>query len=159
MIQIFNESGITSEAAYSYFFTDLVTPFSREFESGRGMSGHGAIKGKINELLRTRNIDYIRSLYTFLTNHDKPRILQGLALDQSLFYTDFKYSFDGSGKAEFKNQRNHREAAAMVLTGVMNKEDLPLEARLNIDNPEYFKRVSTEGVAMANCLRTLLMKN
>lgn len=159
MIQIFNESGITSEAAYSYFFTDLVTPFSREFESGRGMSGHGAIKGKINELLRTRNIDYIRSLYTFLTNHDKPRILQGLALDQSLFYTDFKYSFDGSGKAKFKNQRNHREAAAMVLTGVMNKEDLPLEARLNIDNPEYFKRVSTEGVAMAKLLKDVINEN
>ena len=33
MAKIFNESGITSEAAYSYFFTDFVKAFTYDFES------------------------------------------------------------------------------------------------------------------------------
>lgn len=33
-VKFFNETGITSEAAYSYFFTDLLTNFAPAFDDG-----------------------------------------------------------------------------------------------------------------------------
>lgn len=156
MAKMFNESGITSEAAYSYFFTDLVKVFAYEFEAGKDTANSWAIKHKISELLRTRNIDYIRNLYTFLSNHDKPRIVHGLALEQPLFYTNFNIEYDKNG---VDINRKHRETAAMILSGASNLEELPIEARLNLDNPDYFQRVSTEGIAMAKFIKHSIDKN
>ena len=36
--KFFNETGITSEAGYSYFFTDLLTNFAPSFDTGDGLS-------------------------------------------------------------------------------------------------------------------------
>ena len=78
MTKFFNETGITSEAAYAYFFTELLTSFSRGFETGQNKCDtHDDFKKKSDLLINTRSIDYIRNLYTFMGNHDKMRTVHG----------------------------------------------------------------------------------
>lgn len=155
MIKFFNETGITSEAGYSYFFTDLMQVFGPEFERGtinnNDWRPQGFI-GKIYELISTRGIDFIRNLYTFVGNHDKPRILHGLALDMALFHGNLSVQ-DGNGNFNYAQNRDIRIKSMIQLANADDFNSLPLEAKLNIDNPEYFNTVSTYAVAMSQLLR------
>lgn len=154
MTKFFNETGITSEAAYSYFYTDLLKVFGPEYECGEvdmSASRHQKIVEKINELIRTKGIDYARTLFTFVGNHDKPRILQGLALDMGLFHGDLGV-YDGT-KANFGKNHENRKKVMIQLANADDFASLPLEAKLNIDNPEYFNTVSTYAAAMSQLLR------
>ena len=154
MIKFFNETGITSEAGYSYFFTDLMMIFGPEFEGGSVDTGDwrpNRIVGKINELMNTRGVDYVRNLFTFVGNHDKPRILQGLALDMGLFHG--KLDIYNGAKADFSKNHETRKKVMLQLANADDFSRLPLEAKLNIDNPEYFNTVSTYAVAMSQLLR------
>lgn len=157
MIKFLNETGITSEAAYSYFFTDMLHVFSADFADAQTVDSVkdrcNSIIWKVNELIRTRGIDYVRNLFTFVGNHDKPRVIHGLALDMKLFHGNLGI-FDNNGKAVFDNKnRENRIESMLQLANADDFNSLPLEAKLNIDNPEYFNTVSTYAVAMSQLLR------
>lgn len=144
MTKLFNETGITSEAAYSYFFTELLRSFSVAFDGGSdAVSGdHDMFKDKLDLLIETRSADFLRNLWTFMGNHDKPRMLHGLALDMALFHN----------LGDENRKRIHRRDSMQVLSGSKTVEDVPLELRMNVNNPEYFRTVSTRAVAMSKLL-------
>ena len=152
LTKFFNETGITSEAGYSYFFTDLLKIFAPEFESGRGISeNHDSFKNRLDLLLQTRSIDYLRNLYTFMGNHDKPRMIHGLAVDMRLFHSPLLFGYD-NGKANFSSEHKQREDAIRILSGAKTMSEVPVELRLNVDNNDYFKTVSSRAVAQSKLI-------
>ena len=159
MIKLFNEAGITSEAAYSYFFTDLMKLFGPDFTNGDTQydlkSRCNAFAAKFRELVSIRGIDYVRNLYTFVGNHDKPRVIHGLALNMKLFHGGLGV-FNNDGKANYEANRYNRIESMLQLANADDFDSLPLEAKLNIDNPEYFNTVSTYAVAMSQLLRNAM---
>ena len=156
MMKFYNGTGITSEAAYSYFFTDIIKVFGQEFEYGSSVENTrdrcNNFIYNLHSLIQTRGIDYARNLFTFVGNHDKPRIIHGLAVDMSLFHGSLSI-FDRYGSLNYDLNRKNRVESMIQLTNSDSEATLPLEARLNIDNPEYFKTVSTQAVAMSQLLR------
>lgn len=154
MAKFFNETGITTEAGYAYFFTDLLTVFSNEFESGtRASSTKDSFKNRLDLLLQTRSIDYLRNLYTFMGNQDKPRMIHGLAIDMSLFHSSVLHNYDKfSNPNEFYKTHKHRMDIIRVLSGAKNMSEVPIELRLNVDNNDYFRTVSSMAVAQSKLL-------
>ena len=152
-LKFYNETGITSEAGYSYLFSDIIKTFSADFADGK--RGGANIIGKVGELIKLRGLDFTRNLFTFVGNHDKTRTIHGLALDMELFHSSLNI-FDNEGKANFEKNRKYRMEALLQLTNSDNYEDLPLEAKLNIDNPEYFNTVSNKAIAMSQLLRNAI---
>ena len=152
--KFYNETGITSEAGYSYFFTNLLNVFSNEFETGKGASNtHDSFKNRLDLLLQTRNIDYLRNLYTFMGNHDKPRMIHGMAVDMSLFHSPIMHNYDRySNPDEFNRIHNHRMDVIRVLSGARTMTDVPIELRLNVDNNEYFRTISSRAIAQSKLL-------
>ncbi len=152
MAKFFNETGITTEAGYSYFFTNLLTSFAPAFDDGTSISEtHDGFKQRLDLLMQTRSADYIRNLWTFMDNHDKPRMIHGLALDMGLFHSSLKHGYK-NGHAEFEGNRSYRQDMMRALTGARTNTELPLELRLNIDNNEYFRTTSSRAAAMTNVL-------
>ena len=150
MTKFFNETGITSEAAYSYFFTELLTNFSREFETGNPYNiskTHDGFKRKYDLLINTRSADYLRNLYTFIGNHDKTRSIHGLAIDMTLFHSTLLHDYQN-----FNNNREQRKDVIRVLSGARTMNDVPLELLLNVDNLDYFRTVSSRAAAQTKLL-------
>ena len=148
MAKFFNETGITSEAGYSYFYTDLLKIFAPEFETGTNISpNHDSFKNRFDLLLQTRSADYLRNLYTFMGNHDKPRLLHGLALDMGLFHSPMLNNYK-----DFNNYHEHRLEAIKVLSGAEKNSDIPIELRLNVDNNNYFRTINPRAVAMSKLI-------
>lgn len=146
MTKFFTETGITSEAAYSYFFTELLTSFSRDFENGtKQCNSHDDFKQKYDILINTRSADYLRNLYTFVGNHDKTRSIHGLALDMKLFNSTLIDTAES-------NKREQRYDVIRVLSNAKRIENVPLELRLNVDNLDYFRTVSPKAVAQTKLL-------
>jgi len=98
------ETGITSIANYSYFFSTVSNLFTRSFETG-DVAGkdydyvekllHQQMIGKKNEadsipFVRSGMLDSLIYSYTFVGNHDKPRALHCCALDMGMFYADLQ---------------------------------------------------------------------
>ena len=153
MTKFFNETGITSEAAYSYFFTELLVNFSPTFDSGsEEYEMHDKFRDKLELLMQTRNTDYLRNLYTFIGNHDKARVNHGFAVDMKLFYSPMVHSFEPNGKADFSRAHNDRIDAIKVLSGTTDLKNVPIELRLNVDNNDYFRTVSSRAVAQSKLL-------
>lgn len=166
MNTFFRETGITSEAGYSYTFTDLLRVFSADGESGiRYENGMPALKRRMAALLKDNSLDYIKNLWTFADNQDKPSVLHVMALDMELFHTnnldaDFKYNLNDYNKDLYeKRKRNSRISILQELTNSDRFEDLPLEAMMNIDNREYFKTVSPRATAMSKLIRSSINKS
>ncbi len=152
LTKFFNETGVTSEAAYSYLFTELLNTFSRDFETGKNIcESHDAFKHKLDLLMKTRSVDYVRNLYTFIGNHDKARTLHGLATDMKLYYSPLVYMNTGK-LADFETNREERLEAARVLSGSATVKEMPLELRLNVDNLDYFRTVSARAAAQTKTL-------
>ncbi len=135
------ETGITAVANYNYFFSLLPSLFSKNsFETGD--SNWEVNEGKnfeIREKLDTgwsgtnpgflfqSPDDGVVNSYTFIGNHDKPRVLHCLGLDMGLFNSDF-------------TNEEHKKAAASCLD--MNEEEID------------FDRLSNKAVAMATRLNS-----
>ena len=155
--KLFNESGITSEAAYSYFYTNVLNTVSRDFEQGGAVNAwiddykyakHDTFRDRIDILLKTRGLDYLRNLFTFIGNHDKPRMIHGLALDMEMFHHN-------NGQDKSVKQR-HITEAFKILTNSDSVEDIPIELRLCINNPVYMRTVNMKAAAMAKLLRDIV---
>lgn len=147
--KFFNETGITSEAGYSYFFTDLLTNFAPSFDTGDGIGpNHDKFKARFDLLMQTRSVDYLRNFYTFMGNHDKPRLIHGLAVDMSMFHANILGADDRGHKT--------REAAIQVLSGAKTVAEVPIELRLNVDNNDYFLTTSARAVATSMLLMDVI---
>lgn len=160
MLKFFAETGVTSEAAYSYFFTDMLRMFSADFE--KGDIAHANLKEKFDNLRTTRSADYVRNLYTFAGNHDKPRLLHGLSLDMSLFHgSGLGNAFDEHGTLLIDDANHDRRyALAQTMCNAKDMTEMPIEIALNLDNPEYFTNseipFSTKSIAMSVAIRHAL---
>ncbi len=159
----FEETGITSEASYSYTFTDLLKVFSADGEHGDiSNNGINNIKWRMEALINSNNLDYIRNLWTFADNHDKPSVHHVMALDMELFHTNnlepnFRESIEKFNDESYEQRsRNSRISVLQELTNSDKFEDLPLEAMMNIDNKEYFKTVNTRSAAMSKLIRNAI---
>ncbi len=140
MQQFFIRTGVTSEAAYSYTFTNLLRVFSHDFEEGHT----GSLASFINnyrQVLSVHGIDYVRNLWTFADNHDKPSVIHGMALDMPLFLADLETT-DWA-----------RETAMRMLMNADDLKSLPLEAKFFLHNMDYYRNVSMKAVAMSKLMR------
>ena len=153
-IQLFNATGITTGAGYPHFFSNLINAFSKDFVDGSIKGNHWNIKNALAELITQHDHDYIRNLFSFVGNQDKPRILHDIALDMQMFYA--LLSPYASGRYDHSYNLGYREDAMRILFGVDRLEDLPLELRLNIDNPDYVNTINSRALAMSKLLRQSL---
>ncbi|MBQ4078757.1 hypothetical protein IJD15_06215 [bacterium] len=112
------ETGITAVANYNYFFSLLPNMFVHNSIENGGTDDNWMAQKSENHSLREKldqgwsgtnpgflfqsPADGVTNSYTFVGNHDKPRLLHGLSLDMGLFHSDFS-------KAE------HRAEAEKVL--------------------------------------------
>ena len=150
--KFFAQTGITSEAGYSYFFTDLLTIFAPSFDEGNGTSeNHDRFKARFDLLMECRSVDYLRNLYTFMGNHDKPRMIHGLAVDMELFHANLLNDWNN-----FSQGHKAREAAIKVLSGAKTNAEIPIELRLNVDNNNYFLTESARAIAVSKLLMDVI---
>lgn len=140
MKQFYLQTGVTSEAGYSYTFTNLLKVFSHEFETGKSTGSISGFMNDFHQILKERGVDYIRNLWTFADNHDKPSVIHGMALNMPLFYANFEE--DGWA----------REFAMQLLTNADNNKDLPLEAKFFLHDPKYYRLTSSKAVAMSKLM-------
>ena len=147
------ETGMTSEANYSYLFTDLVTVFSRNFETGNlsRLSENeriNAFNDRLSAFLSNAP-EYVRNSYTFVGNHDKPRMLHCLAMDLALFHSDFSSDFD-------------KKRALTVANGFdvnTDFESLPANVKSYYSDENYFNNMSSKAVAMGYLLNSNISKS
>ncbi len=138
------ETGITATANYSYFFTDVAGIFGKLGENGQdrgenqGSKIYDILKRDGNEqFLYSGPYESIIKSYTFVDNHDKPRILQVLSMDMGLFYADLN---DAS-------QYSYRQRAFSVL----NPDLAPTPDAVNNYDYSY---VSSKAVARGEALNS-----
>lgn len=90
------DTGITATANYNFFFTSVAGIFGKLGENGndwgtnQGYKIHNLLKkGRGGEeFLFSGPYESVLKSYTFVDNHDKPRILHILSMDMGLFYAD-----------------------------------------------------------------------
>lgn len=144
------ETGMTTEAGYSHFFSSVFRAFSLDFETGWKMdNGIKSIRENLERLIKERGVDYIRNMFTFVGNHDKPRVIHYSALDMDLFYNGF-----GIKNGDVEARKGQRELALKLISGVDDITQMPLELRLNVNNADYFRTISPRAVAMSSLVKT-----
>jgi len=142
------ETGITATANYNYFFTDVAGIFGKLGENGddrgtdQGYRVHNILrKGKWGEeFLFSGPYESILKSYTFVDNHDKPRILHILSMDMGLFYADLNDI----------NNYDYRKRAYAVLHPNAEAKDFTPEAINSTD----FSYVSAKAVARGEALNS-----
>ncbi|MCD7780524.1 MAG: hypothetical protein LUH05_07635 [Candidatus Gastranaerophilales bacterium] len=139
------ETGITSVANYNYFFSLLPDLYTTTYPSS-GIDNPDCWMGKYSKNFKLREKldtgwkgnpgflfqspeDGVTNSYTFIGNHDKPRVSHLLALDMGLFNSDF-------------SSEEHQQIAANV-----TKKDIE-----DID----FDTLSSKAVAMGSRLNDAL---
>ena len=152
------ETGITSIANYSYFFSTVSNLFTRSFETGAEVGlDPNYIEGLLTQTLigkqgdaesipfiRSGSMDSLIHSYTFIGNHDKPRALHCCALDMGLFYSDL---------TDVNNFENRRKA--YILLNNKYFDYIPDHAVNNFD----FSHVSPKAVAMGDAIRPALIEH
>lgn len=142
VMKLHQEAGMTSIANYSYFFTDVANIFNKDITTGTTLDKNARERKIFDKMVGSDNylnsapLDSILYSYTFVGNHDKPRMLHCLSLDMELFHT------------KFSNNNNHKKIAAAVLKDKMYNQ--VTSADLNsID----FNKVSNKAIAMADAIK------
>ncbi len=90
------ETGMTSTANYSHFFTALIKMFTKNFEDGSTYGDNKYTQRVLFEQLvqgdgsfiKSGGLDSVIYSYTFIGNHDKPRALHCATMDMSMFHSD-----------------------------------------------------------------------
>ena len=156
------ETGITAVANYNYFFSllpELFAPNSFEHGAHSWMSEQSKnfeLRNKLDlgwthetecnpGFLFQSPEDGVVNSYTFMGNHDKPRVLHGLALDMGLFYSSFSKPYETPENDEQKKEnvvrKAHRATAAKVL-------------RIDDENSIEFDKVNAMAIAMGDRIDT-----
>lgn len=150
MQKIFHSTGIQTEAAYSQTFTDFLRIFSHDFVEGYDGSIE-KVHEKLREISSLRTLDYIRNAYTFADNHDKPSVIHGMALNMSKFLS----IMPGYVENEPVDNLNARKEIFKILVN-SDWESMPIEIKLNINNPRYHNGISPKAVATADLYRDII---
>lgn len=139
------ETGMTSTANYSHFFTALIKMFTKSFEDGSTYDDNQyaqrilfeqLVKGD-GSFIKSGGLDSVIYSYTFIGNHDKARALHCATLDMSMFHADL---------TDPKNY-DYRKRAYQIIE---NKFLDPISDN-EIANYDY-STVSPKAVAMADAL-------
>ncbi|MBO8430703.1 hypothetical protein IAC76_04885 [Spirochaetes bacterium] len=148
VMKFLRETGITSTANYSFFFTDIPALFGKNIEKGEDWGvDHTKVYTLLKDFLFSGPLHSIISSYTFGDNHDKPRLLHGLAMDMGLFYADLNKSL----KADQVNTQDYKykETAYKVTHGMFFPGDgVETYKILNYD----FTRISPKAIAMGDAM-------
>jgi hypothetical protein len=137
------QTGMTTTANYSTFFTDVIKLFGKNFEDASFDNDYKVHDQKIYDKLAGAYLasTQLKSLlysYTFIGNHDKPRALHCLALDMTTFHTDFSRT---------DNVEMKRNAISIL-------KNIPLEQVSASDIKNFrFNTVSGKAIAMGGCLK------
>lgn len=140
------ETGMTSTANYSYFFTDVAKMFTRCFEDGSCWDDQEYLQKLLFEKMvggdspyfKSGSLDSLMYSYTFIGNHDKPRALHCAAMDMEMFYTDLNFP---------SNYENRLKAYKMINNNFFD------HINPNDVNHYDFSAVSPKAVAMGYALR------
>ena len=167
----------TSEAGYTYFFTDPIKLHSGDGAKDRRGNDHlkamGIYGGDRNvkdnapnklignqlKFLLEQNfpLDYFRTLYNFSDNHDKPRLAHLLAIDPQLVHSDINHA-----------NNPYRDLALKMITGATEEKELPFDliyhsgdtekvdgtSATNYINNNYFLGASTLAIASGEIIRS-----
>lgn len=158
-MKFLRETGITSLANYSYIFSTISDIFTKNTEDGDSKIDTNPKKigreiydkfiqpGMFKNYLKAMPLDALLFSYNFVGNHDKPRILQCLAMDMGMFYTDL------TNPANY----DYRVRAYRVLNDIHNFDDATkAQVAAGVENFD-FSRYSPKAIAAAEMLRTGLM--
>lgn len=139
--QIFYEkTGATTGSNYSQFFGLMPQLYGQSIEEGYNDSNANISKvykalmegldgRETQAFLKNNQLAFITNNHIFVDNHDKPRVLHGMALDMELFLAEVS-----------KNKDKQREATNIA-------KDIFANANINTDV------LSTKGIAVAKLYR------
>lgn len=141
------ETKMSSTANYSSYFTDIAKMFGKSFEDGTETDINSLpdliyekMIGREN-YLQSANLESLLSSYTFVGNHDKPRVLHCLAFDMSMFYADLT------------NDTRYQERAYRLLNDKFFEKITPEEI-----NSFNFSYASAKAVAAGEAYRTAFIE-
>ena len=110
--KLIRETGMTSTANYSHYFSSILNLFGNQFESfdKQGANGFNTdlshrMDTKSSEFFNYMPYEGIINSYNFIGNHDKPRALHGLIMDSDWFPIDLSKP----------HNQNYRERAAKIV--------------------------------------------
>ena len=155
-----DEADLTALANYTYYFNDIIGMFGKKFEYEPGnmdvkfedLPAHIYNKMLYNKhdvnknYLASSNLNSLIYSYTFVGNHDKPRVLHSLALDMGMFFADLTD----------KNNKDYRMRAYKLVNDRFDEKNPPSEDEVNKFN---FSNVSSKAVAMGEAMRTALIES
>lgn len=155
-----NEADLTALANYTYYFNDIIGMFGQKFEHEPGnmkvnfndLPAHIYHKMLYNKhdinknYLASSDLNSLIYSYTFVGNHDKPRVLHGLALDMGMFFTDLT---DAANK-------EYRMRAYKIVNDRFDENNPPSETEVDNFN---FANISPKAVAMGEAMRTALIES
>ena len=153
------ETGITTTANYSYFYSMVPQLFNKSAEdgSGSGLDKVNLIKDKLINawegnpgFLYATPLDGVVHSYTFVGNHDKPRLLHTLALDMGLFYSDFSGETDrtsadkvlGSAHKPGNSASDYEDVSPMAVAMGSRLKDVLIDKDSVVTDPDQQKAVS-----------------
>ena len=152
--KLLREAGIDSVANYSNYFTNIAAIFGKKGDDGKDWGENQDSRmydifrrgtdDSAEDFLYSGPYDSILKSYTFVDNHDKPRINHVLSLDMDLFYANLNNSLTA-------DEWNHRKRAFSVLNPDIEASDY------NINNFDY-SAVSSMAVARGEALNAAFYK-
>ena len=158
---LLDNTGITAVANYSYFFNGIIKMFGKMFEYDENgmedsfedipykiydtMRSDESDKNRhwlVRNYLKSSNLPSLEYSYTFIGNHDKPRVLHGFGLDMGLFFCDL----NDKANRDYR-MRAFRLANDRHIGGVSDYE---------LNNFD-FDRINPKAVAMGEAVRGALI--
>ena len=118
-----------------------------------GDSVRDAIKNVFEDLLKQNSpLEYVRSLYNFGGNHDKPRLAHLMFVDLDLCH---------SVLSELPLEDKKREVALTMITGATSPFEYPFDVQYNLKDGDYiadnyFMKASTYAIALGYAIRSKL---
>ena len=166
---LIKETGLSSAAGYSFFFTPVTkglagTPdkdvksdnkLKSSYVGGETFEGNPTT-GMLEPVGRLLNgqwpVEYVRTIFNFGGNHDKPRWAYLMSVDLKMCHAVLN-------KLGVKDPR--RDTALKQITGAPNNDDLPYDVAFNKDNVDYinknyFLNASTYAIATGTVIRSKL---
>lgn len=152
-----DETGLTALANYTYYFNDIIMMFGKKFEydpNNMSINYKDLPEHIHNKMLYNNGDDYLSSAnlnsllysYTFVGNHDKPRVLHALALDMGMYFTDL---------TDPANEK-YRIRAYKLLNDRFDEKNPPKPEEISSYN---FSMASSKAVAMGEAMRTALIES
>ena len=143
--KLLRETGMTATANYNYFFSGVAKAFGKSFETGGDFNPNG-INKEVKDYLTSGQLESLLYSYTFVGNHDKPRILHCLALDMDLFHADLNNP---------QNHKHRQMAAAVLNNKIMDIDDYEIDQKVATTDFSY---VSSKAIAMADLVKDAMSK-